>query len=63
MDWKSLVYVLAAGLLVWFSLRMIRGNPGAFSRANISKSITTMGFITLLLIGVVALCVWFLKQG
>lgn len=63
MDWTSLLYVLGGGLLFWFSLRMIRANPRAFSKANLSNSITTLGYITLLLIGIVALCVWFLKQA
>lgn len=62
MDWTALLYVLGAGLLGWLGYRTIRGNPQAFSKANISKSITTTGILALILIGIVAICVMILRH-
>lgn len=61
-QWWFLVYILGAGLMAWAAVRMVKGNPEAFSRGNMSKSITTVGILTLLLIGFIAICIIFLKQ-
>jgi hypothetical protein len=61
MDWQIGLYIVGAAVMAWLAVRMVKGNPAAFSRSNISKSITTCGILALLLIGVVALCVWSLR--
>ena len=61
MNWTGLLMLIAAGLLVWLGFRMVRGNPQAFSKENISKSFMTVGLLTLLLVVVVAIAVMFLK--
>ena len=62
MNWSVLLYVIGAGVLAWLAFRTVKGNPEAFSKANISKSITTCGILALLLFGLIALCVWGLRQ-
>ena len=63
MNWQVILYVIASGLLIWLAVRMIRGNPTLFSRDNISKSFTTIGFLTLGLIVFIALLAYLLKHG
>lgn len=61
MNWAGLLALIAGALLVFVAIRMIRNNPQAFSKDNLSKSITTIGFLTLLVIVVCAFCVWMLR--
>lgn len=62
MDWQVLLYLLGAGLMVWLIVRMVRNNPGSFSRAALSKSVFTLGILALILIGVIFLAVLILKS-
>ncbi len=61
MNWMNLLYIIGAGLLLWWAIHFIRTNPGAFTKEKMSKSITTLGFLALMLIAVVAFCVFTLK--
>lgn len=61
MEWGKLLYVLLAGLLAWLAYRNIRGNPEAFSKANMNKSLRTLAVLALILIGFIALCVMLLR--
>ncbi len=61
--WTSVFYALGMVLMLWLVVRLIKSNPQAFSRANLSRSTTTLGFLTLMIIGVVALGVFFLKHS
>ncbi len=63
MNWTSILFIIGGALLVWMGYRMIKGNPDAFSRENLSKSFTTVGVLALILIGVVALAVLVLKSS
>lgn len=49
--------LIAAALIVWVLYRSIKRQPEQFSRANLSKSLSSMGILALLLIGFVALLV------
>lgn len=60
-DWQVLLYLLGAGLMVWLIVRMVRGNPGAFTREALSRSVFTLGVLALMLIGVVFVCIKILK--
>lgn len=62
MDWQSLLYLVGAGFLAWLAYRLVRNNPGAFSQKNLGKSLYTIGLLTLLMIGVIALCVIILRN-
>jgi len=55
-DWMFILYLLGAALMLWFIVRMVRRHPGSFSKENLGKSFYTVGFLTLLIIGVVAVC-------
>jgi multisubunit Na+/H+ antiporter MnhG subunit len=61
-DWSVILFVIAGALLVWMAIRIIVQNPQVFNRENAGKSIYTLGLLTLLIIGVVALCVLILKK-
>ncbi|KTD24128.1 hypothetical protein Lmac_3001 [Legionella maceachernii] len=55
--------LIAAGLIVWLLYRSIKGRPDQFSRENLSKSFTTMGFLGLILIGFIAFLVFMLRHS
>lgn len=57
-----LLYLAGAALMLWAMIRMIRGNPQAFSKENLSRSFLTIGLLTLLILGIIFLCVIFLKS-
>lgn len=54
--------LVAAGFIVWYLYRTIKGQPDQFSREKLSKSFSTLGFLGLLLIGFVALLILFLRS-
>ena len=60
--WMQLLFLLTAGLFIWLGVRYIRGNPGAFSKENISKSFFSVGVLTLILIAFIAFLVFLLKH-
>lgn len=49
--------------IVWRIYKVIQGNPELLSKANLSKSFSTMGVLALILIGGVAILVMLLKKG
>lgn len=55
--------LIGAGLLIWFIYRTIKHRPEQFSRQNLSKSFTTMGYLALFLIVFVALLVLIVRHG
>ncbi len=62
MNWEFLFYLGGLALMAWLAIRMIKKNPDAFSRENLSKSITTVGILALLMIGFIAVCIVLLKH-
>lgn len=54
--------LIAAGLIVWVLYRSIKGKPEQFSRENLSKSFSTMGFLALILIAFVGFLVFMLRH-
>lgn len=56
-------FLLSIGiaLLLFILYRGIKGNPEAFSRENMSKSLSTLGVLALLLIGLVSFAVLMLR--
>ena len=60
--WMNLLYIAGAALIAWFAFHTIRNNPAMFSKENMGKSFSTMGILTLGLIGFVALLVYLLKH-
>lgn len=58
----QLLGLVGAGLIVWVLYRTIKGRPAQFSRANLSKSFSSMGVLALVLIGVVFLLVMLVRS-
>ena len=57
MNWPVFFYVIGGGLMLWVAVRLIKNNPGAFSKERLSQSSTTLALLTLLLIGIIAVAV------
>lgn len=59
----QILAIAAAGLIVWYLYRVVKGRPELFSRANLNKSFFTMGILAIILIGFVGLLVLLLRIG
>lgn len=59
----SLLFLIGAALMIWLLVRTVRNNPHAFSRENLSKSFSTIGILTLIVILVIFVCVMFLRNS
>ncbi len=63
MDIWTKVGMTVFGLFwVWMLYRDMKGNPERYSKKNFSKSVTTVGFLTLGLIAFVALLVLMVRN-
>ena len=49
--------------IAWRTLKMFKANPELFSKQSLGKSLTTMGVLALILIGIVALMIMILKTA
>jgi len=58
----KLLLVIIAIFMIWRLFAYFRANPQAFSKANLNRSIFTLGILTLLLIGFVAILVLVVRQ-
>jgi hypothetical protein len=59
----QILAIIAAGLLVYFSYKTIKGNPTAFSRENLSKSLSSVGVLAIILIIFVTFLVLLLRYS
>ncbi len=59
----QILALLGAGLIIFILYRTIKGRPDQFSKENLSKSFSTMGFLAIGLIGFVALLVLMLRYS
>lgn len=55
--------LIGAGVIIWLLYQTIKGRPEMFTKANLNKSFSTMGFLGLILIAFVALLVVFLRYS
>lgn len=60
--WVKLLTALFAIFLLYGLVRIIKANPGSFSRDNLSKSFFTMGILAIILFGIIGTCIWFLRH-
>jgi hypothetical protein len=60
--WGLVLLVISAALMIWLIVRTVKGNPQAFSKANLSKSIYTIGILALVLILIIFFCVMLLRN-
>ena len=58
----QILALLAAGLIVFFIYRLIKGRPDMFTRENLSKSFSSMGILALVLIVFVGFLVMMLRM-
>ena len=54
--------LIGAGLILFLLFRTIKSRPEQFSRENLSKSFTTMGFLALILIAFVAFLIFMVRH-
>mgnify|MGYP001031541173 CR=1 FL=1 len=57
----ELLFLIGAALMVWIGFRMVKGNPESFSKDAMGRSFYVLGILTLILMGVIAVCVKLLK--
>ena len=62
MEWAKIFYVIGAIIIAGLIFISIRSNPQAFSRHNLSRSFFAIGILALLLIGFIALLVFWLRS-
>lgn len=60
--WSQLFTLIGIALLGWFIFQRIRGQPQLFTREKLLSSLYTLQWLTLMIIAVVAVVVWFLKS-
>ena len=53
----QLLAIVSAVLICWLIYTTVKGQPNVFSRANMSKSLTSMGLLALVLMAFVALLI------
>ncbi len=46
----QILALIGAGLIIWILYSRIKNNPEAFSRANMTKSFSTLGILGIILI-------------
>ena len=63
MDWSKVLFVVLAILAAWWLYRIIRHQKGAFTMANFSKTMGTLGVLAIILIVFVGLCVLLLRSS
>lgn len=54
--------LIGAGLILFILYRTIKGSPEQFSKENINKSFSTMGFLALILIAFVGILILILRN-
>ncbi len=63
MGWQQILAIVAAGLLVWYMIYVVRRTPKLFSAENFSKSFLTMGILALGLIAFIGFCILLLRSS
>ncbi len=53
--------LIAAALLAFLGYRSVKNNPGLFAKENITASLGTVGWLAIMIIGVIAFCVMVLR--
>jgi len=61
-NWASIIFLILAAVVVWFSFRTVRNNPTMFSKESLGRAFTVIGVLTLVLIAFIAALVYLLKH-
>lgn len=59
----QILAIMAAGLIIFLLYRTIKGRPDQFSKENLGKSFSTMGFLALGLIAFIAFLILMLRYS
>lgn len=59
----QILLIISALIIIWIMYRSVKGNPEAFSKANINKSFYAVGLLALVLIGFITLLVLLLRSS
>lgn len=62
MNWTALLFLAGAALMGWLLYRQVKGNPQAYSRENMGKSVYTLGILALLMICFIGFLVMLLRS-
>lgn len=60
--WEQLIFLVLAVVMGWFLYRQLKGNPQAFSGKNISRSLWTLGLLSLFLIAFIGFLVMLVRR-
>jgi hypothetical protein len=59
----QLLALLGAGLIAWITYRTVKSHPAVFSRDNITKSLSSLGVLAIILILFVTLLVFLVRSS
>ena len=59
---EQIAIIIAAGLAAFFGYRMVKNKPELFAKENLIQSLGTVGWLTILILGVITLCVLMLRH-
>ena len=60
--WAVFGYMLMACVMGYFIYRLYQSRPDMFSRKNIEKSFFSLGILAIIILGIIALGVYFLRH-
>ena len=63
MSWLEIFWILGIFLAAWLCYRTIKGRPELFSMDAALKTMNTLGFLALGLIGFIGICIMLLKAN
>jgi hypothetical protein len=59
--WEQIALLLGMVAIAWWAVVIIKRNPGSFSKENLGKSFYAMGILAVILIAMIAVCIWILR--
>ena len=63
MDWATILYVLGAALLLWFTYYSVRSMPDAFTKKKFFSTSSVLAVLTLALMAFIGILVVLLRQS
>ena len=63
MHWEQILFIIGAGLMVFWGWSLYKRGALNLSRENTGKSLSTLGFLALFLLGVIVIAIKFLNSS